>query len=103
MRTRLTPRSTRSRRRCLHRSSLAARRLDGFCRDPLPCPARRVVGHGRPWDNVSVSEALPSDAPDLEGTQYVLERLLGEGGFGQAYLAYNNGLKRRCVLKVLTD
>jgi predicted Ser/Thr protein kinase len=52
---------------------------------------------------VSPELELPADAPDLAGTQYVLERLLGEGGFGQAYLAYNNGLRRRCVLKVLTD
>ncbi len=46
---------------------------------------------------------LPPNAPDLSATQYVLEKLIGEGGFGQAYLAYNQGLRRRCVLKVLTD
>lgn len=50
-----------------------------------------------------MSEPLPPNAPDLSATQYSIERLLGEGGFGQAYLAYNRGLKRRCVIKLLTD
>ena len=50
-----------------------------------------------------MSATLPPNAPDLSGTQYELERLLGEGGFGQAYLAFNKGLRRRCVIKLLTD
>jgi len=46
---------------------------------------------------------LPPDAPDLSETQFTLEKLLGQGGFGAAYQVFNRGLRRRCVLKLLTD
>jgi serine/threonine-protein kinase len=44
-----------------------------------------------------------SDLPDLSGTQYTIEKLLGKGGFGQAFQVFNRGLRRRCVLKLLMD
>lgn len=53
---------------------------------------------------MSTSDAgLPPDAPDLSETQFTLEKLLGQGGFGAAYQVFNRGLRRRCVLKLLTD
>jgi len=39
----------------------------------------------------------------MAGTQYELRGLLGEGGFGDAYLAFDKKLRRNVVLKFLTD
>jgi len=41
------------------------------------------------------------DAPDLEGTRYVLEQEIGRGGMGVVYAAHDRDLDRRVALKVL--
>ena len=54
-------------------------------------------------DEPTTRDPLPADAPDLSNTQFTLEKLLGQGGFGAAYQVFNRGLRRRCVLKLLTN
>jgi len=54
-------------------------------------------------DEPTTRDPLPPDAPDLSGTQFTIEKLLGQGGFGAAYQVFNRGLRRRCVLKLLTN
>lgn len=48
--------------------------------------------------------AIPPEGLPLPGNErYVLRALLGRGGFGEAYLAEDQALARKVVIKLLTD
>ena len=43
-----------------------------------------------------------TELPDLDGTNYSVEREIDRGGMGVVYLAYDSKLKRQVAIKVLT-
>jgi serine/threonine protein kinase len=62
-------------------------------------------GLGAPWAKDSLAPSGGAGVPDLTGDvlndQFEIKRLLGRGGFGPVYLAYDRELQQEVALKVV--
>src|ERR1700745_3311817 len=77
------------------------------CQTPLPFSGETLATGGQGWslpvgDVVVSSPSLVQLAPCTTiGGRYEITRLLGQGGMGSVYLAYDRELDRQVALKVI--
>jgi len=77
------------------------------CQTPVPesalfCPAcGNRTGRGDSRAAAAADQDIPGRLAKALGANYVVRRLLGEGGFAQVFEVWDTGLERRLAVKVL--
>jgi eukaryotic-like serine/threonine-protein kinase len=92
---------------CAHDNSATSTQCEK-CATPLPLNDQTLATGGEGWSvpaaggGVVVAQALGQLQPgDLLGERYEIVRLIGQGGMGAVYQAYDRELERQVALKVI--